>query len=145
MLNSCILYSSTLNSLHLLKVILHWLSLCILKSKIFSYKGRFLLIPGSILDMFYFISNVYGILLTVTPLYKTVSLQPCCNVKHIIIAGKVVCYHGSWSVYRPGDGKFEIEYIDPHLCTHVIYAFVGIGYDGSIRILDTWNEIDKGK
>jgi len=64
-------------------------------------------------------------------------------VKHIT-AERVVCYHGSWSVYRPGNGKFEIEYIDPNLCTHGIYAFVGLGWDGGVRILDSWNEIDLG-
>jgi chitinase len=65
-------------------------------------------------------------------------------VKHII-AGIVGCYFGSWSVYRPGDGKFDIERIDPNLCTHGIYAFVGLGSGGSIRILDSWQEIDRGK
>ncbi|XP_069678524.1 acidic mammalian chitinase-like [Periplaneta americana] len=57
---------------------------------------------------------------------------------------KVVCYLGSWSTYRPGDGKFDIEHINPHLCTHVIYTFVGITSAGGIRILDDWNEIGKG-
>jgi len=76
--------------------------------------------------------------------YKNVTSYTCCNVKHII-AERVVCYHGSWSVYRPGNGKFKIEYIDPNLCTHGIYAFVGLGWDGGIQILDSWNEIDKGK
>jgi len=57
---------------------------------------------------------------------------------------RVVCYHGSWSVYRPGNGKFKIEYIDPNLCTHGIYAFVGLGWNGGVQILDSWNEIDKG-
>lgn len=36
---------------------------------------------------------------------------------------KVVCYYTSWSVKRPGAGRFEPEYLDPFLCTHVIYAF----------------------
>ncbi|XP_023723097.2 acidic mammalian chitinase [Cryptotermes secundus] len=63
---------------------------------------------------------------------------------HSAAEKKVVCYHGSWSVYRPGDGKFEIEYIDPNLCTHVIYAFVGLQYNDDVRIMDSWNEIDKG-
>jgi chitinase len=70
--------------------------------------------------------------------------QVCCNVK-CIIAEKVVCYHGSWSAYRPGNGQFEIEYIDPKLCTHAIYTFVGIGNAGEVRILDNWNDVDKGK
>lgn len=29
------------------------------------------------------------------------------------------------------------------MCTHIIYSFVGLNTDGSINILDTWNEIDK--
>jgi chitinase len=62
-----------------------------------------------------------------------------------IIAGKVVCYYGSWSAYRPGDGNFRIDFIDPNLCTHIIYTFVGIGLHGDIRILDNWNEIERGK
>ncbi|XP_046404203.1 chitinase-3-like protein 1 [Ischnura elegans] len=54
---------------------------------------------------------------------------------------KVVCYLGSWATYRPGDGRFEVEYIDPSLCTHVIYSFVGIGEDAAVNILDTWNDL----
>ena len=29
---------------------------------------------------------------------------------------KLVCYYGSWAVYRPGNGKFPVEEIDPFLC-----------------------------
>ncbi|KAG8041476.1 hypothetical protein G9C98_002769, partial [Cotesia typhae] len=60
--------------------------------------------------------------------------------------GKIVCYWGSWSVYRPDSGKFEVENIDPHLCTHLIYTFVGL--DGSdVKILDPWQDTpnDYGK
>ncbi|XP_063595450.1 oviduct-specific glycoprotein-like [Penaeus indicus] len=39
---------------------------------------------------------------------------------------QVVCYLASWSVYRPGAGKFNIEDIDPTLCTTLIYAFAGL-------------------
>lgn len=38
----------------------------------------------------------------------------------------VVCYIGTWAVYRPMRGSFSIEHIDPSLCTHVVYAFVGL-------------------
>lgn len=38
----------------------------------------------------------------------------------------VVCYVGSWAFYRPGDGKFTVDYVDPQLCTHVVYAFAGL-------------------
>ncbi|PSN37589.1 hypothetical protein C0J52_14524 [Blattella germanica] len=56
---------------------------------------------------------------------------------------KVVCYYGSWSTYRPGNGKFEVENFNPNLCTHAIYTFVGLTLDGGVRILDSWNEIDR--
>lgn len=34
----------------------------------------------------------------------------------------LVCYYGSWAVYRPEGGKFPVENIDPFLCTHIIYG-----------------------
>lgn len=34
-----------------------------------------------------------------------------------------MCYMTSWSIKRPGTGKFTPDNIDPMLCTHVIYAF----------------------
>jgi chitinase len=65
-------------------------------------------------------------------------------VKHII-AGRIVCYFGSWAIYRPGNGRFVAEFIDPNICTHGIYAFVGLGPDWGVHILDPWNDIDLGK
>ncbi|KAJ8933790.1 hypothetical protein NQ318_017066 [Aromia moschata] len=38
----------------------------------------------------------------------------------------VVCYMGSWSVYRPNRGSFTIEHLNPNLCTHLIYSFAGL-------------------
>jgi len=84
------------------------------------------------------------ILCTVITSCKPVTFQACCNVKHIITE-RVVCYYGSWSVYRPGNGSFEVEYIDPNICTHGIYAFVGLGEDWGVRILDSWKDINLGK
>lgn len=40
-------------------------------------------------------------------------------------AGKrknLVCYYGTWAVYRPDAGKYPVENIDPFLCTHIIYG-----------------------
>ena len=37
-----------------------------------------------------------------------------------------VCYYSNWSQYRPGEGKFLPEDIDPALCTHVVYSFARI-------------------
>jgi len=56
-------------------------------------------------------------------------------------AEKIVCYFGSWSVYRPGDGKFDISDIDPDLCTHIIYTFVGISEQADIKVLDAWQDL----
>ncbi|XP_008210082.1 probable chitinase 2 [Nasonia vitripennis] len=58
---------------------------------------------------------------------------------------KVVCYFGSWAVYRPGNGQIDISDIDPTLCTHLIYSFVGLGEDGSVNNLDAWNDLPSGK
>lgn len=35
-----------------------------------------------------------------------------------------------------------MENIDPFLCTHLIYAFVGISTNGTIRILDPWLDLE---
>lgn len=57
---------------------------------------------------------------------------------------KVVCYHGSWSKYRTGNGKFTVSDIDASLCTHLIYSFVGINTDGSINLLDSYLAVNSG-
>ncbi len=53
----------------------------------------------------------------------------------------MVCYYGSWAVYRPGNGKFDVEQIDPFLCTHIIYGFTGLGTDNTMIPLDPWNDL----
>lgn len=59
--------------------------------------------------------------------------------------GKVVCYYSSWAAYHPGDGKYDISNIDPFLCTHIVYAFIGLNPDASIRVMDPWFDIENGK
>ncbi|KZS05680.1 Chitotriosidase-1 [Daphnia magna] len=54
----------------------------------------------------------------------------------------MVCYYGTWAVYRPGNGKFDVENIDTNLCTHIIYGFTGLGVDNTITCLDPWNDLD---
>ncbi|EDW85810.1 uncharacterized protein Dwil_GK23269 [Drosophila willistoni] len=54
----------------------------------------------------------------------------------------VVCYQGTWSVYRPGSGKFGVEDIDPFLCTHLVYAFLGIHENGSLRVIDPYLDLE---
>lgn len=70
-----------------------------------------------------------------TTAHSTVSLAiftlPMLIVDYLYILGPthnkvVVCYIGTWSVYRPGAGSFSLDNFDPSLCTHVIYAFAGL-------------------
>ena len=56
---------------------------------------------------------------------------------------KVVCYFASWSVYRAGAGKFDVEDIDPFICTHVIYSFAGLGENNTIISLDPENDFNE--
>nr|XP_029722349.1 chitinase-3-like protein 1 [Aedes albopictus] len=57
----------------------------------------------------------------------------------------VVCYYASWATYRPGRGQFEVDNIDPHLCTHLAYAFFGLEADGTVVVLDPWLDLDTGR
>ncbi|XP_037083613.1 acidic mammalian chitinase-like [Pollicipes pollicipes] len=53
-----------------------------------------------------------------------------------------VCYYGTWAVYRPGLGKFDVEDVDPNLCTHLIYGFAGLDPSKyTIKSLDPWNDL----
>ena len=54
--------------------------------------------------------------------------------------GKIVgCYWGTWSFYRPGDGKFDVDDIDPNLCTHGFYGFADLdNATWTIKIWDPW-------
>ncbi|XP_046974883.1 probable chitinase 2 [Vanessa cardui] len=60
----------------------------------------------------------------------------------------IVCYVSRWSVYRPGAGSFDIFDIEPSLCTHLIYCFVGLDQDTfKITNIDPYQdlEINDGK
>ena len=51
---------------------------------------------------------------------------------------KRVCYFTNWAQYRPDEGKFTPENIDPSLCTHIIYAFAIIK-DKTMKPFE-WND-----
>ena len=53
----------------------------------------------------------------------------------------MVCYYGSWSTFRWGNGKFDVENIDPFVCSHLIYTFAGLGSNGTIISLDPYNDL----
>jgi len=57
---------------------------------------------------------------------------------------KVVCYYANWAVYRKGDAQFTPQNINPYLCTHLIYAFGGLGKDDTIVPFDEYQDIEKG-
>jgi len=57
-------------------------------------------------------------------------------------SGKVVtCYYESWSVYHTGKGKFDVDQIDPHTCTHLVYAFAGMDEDFNLTPNDPWRDL----
>ncbi|XP_063595451.1 probable chitinase 2 [Penaeus indicus] len=57
---------------------------------------------------------------------------------------EVVCYLASWAVYRPGMGTFNIEDVDPSLCTTLIYSFAGLNETTyTMTLLDPEYDINK--
>lgn len=52
---------------------------------------------------------------------------------------KLVCYFTNWSQYRPSNGSFTPENVDPFLCTHVIYALATINPDNQLTSIE-WND-----
>ena len=56
----------------------------------------------------------------------------------------IMCYFGSWSTYRWASGHFDVEDIDPFLCTHLVFGFAGLDPDSyTIRALDPYNELEE--
>ncbi|XP_048477851.1 probable chitinase 2 [Plutella xylostella] len=56
----------------------------------------------------------------------------------------VVCYVATWAAYRPELGKFELDNLDPGLCTHLVYSFAGLDEHANIiKSLDPWQDLEK--
>ncbi|XP_055374396.1 chitinase-3-like protein 1 [Condylostylus longicornis] len=55
----------------------------------------------------------------------------------------IVCYVGTWATYRTGKGKFDVEHIDPNLCTHLMYSFFGINDKGEFRVIDAYLDLEE--
>ncbi|XP_063064589.1 acidic mammalian chitinase-like [Engraulis encrasicolus] len=64
------------------------------------------------------------------------TLLMCLNVAS---STKLACYFTNWSQYRPGTGKFLPANVDPHLCTHLIYAFSIINHANQLVTYE-WND-----
>ncbi|XP_067095346.1 acidic mammalian chitinase-like isoform X1 [Osmerus mordax] len=58
---------------------------------------------------------------------------------HIGTSSQLVCYFTNWSQYRPGAGKYTPDNVDPHLCTHLIYAFSVINPANELVTYE-WND-----
>ncbi|XP_073972533.1 probable chitinase 2 isoform X1 [Rhodnius prolixus] len=51
----------------------------------------------------------------------------------------VLCYISSWAVYRRSQGQFTISDVDVNLCTHLVYAFLGINETtNTVVSRDSW-------
>ncbi|ODM92377.1 putative chitinase 2 [Orchesella cincta] len=54
----------------------------------------------------------------------------------------LVCYWGTWSHYRGGNGQFRVENIDPFLCTHLVYTFFLLDETTStVKYADPWLDL----
>ena len=56
---------------------------------------------------------------------------------------EVVCYFINWARWRPGDGQYVPDDLDPELCTVINYAFAIYNETtGLIDPHDDWTDID---
>jgi len=51
------------------------------------------------------------------------------------------CYYASWATYRSNGGGLTPAQIDGSLCNHLIYAFAGLGQDGTATPLDKYADL----
>ncbi|CAG9783695.1 unnamed protein product [Diatraea saccharalis] len=56
---------------------------------------------------------------------------------------KIVCYYTNWAWYRPDNGKYTPDDIDPEKCTHIVYAFAVLDMDDLIiKPHDIWLDVE---
>jgi len=63
----------------------------------------------------------------------------CLAMCQLATASQMVCYFTNWSQYRPGQGKYMPQNVDPFLCTHLIYAFSIINPNNELVTYE-WND-----
>ncbi|CAH1100329.1 unnamed protein product [Psylliodes chrysocephalus] len=66
-------------------------------------------------------------------LYALSGVDAQCDDKDL----EIVCYWGSWSIYRKDIGHFNTSHINTDICTTVVYSFVGLDINMDITSLDT--------
>ena len=78
-----------------------------------------------IVDLFYFFVFYCFVFTLSDPRLSNQLSSSRSNIKdEEKIEKKLVCYYTNWSQYRPKEGKFVPEDIDPFLCTHIIYRLI---------------------
>ncbi|KAM9813923.1 acidic mammalian chitinase-like [Neosynchiropus ocellatus] len=69
----------------------------------------------------------------------TVLAGLCLAMCQLATSTQMVCYFTNWSQYRPGEGKYMPQDVDPFLCTHLIYAFSIINPSNQLVTYE-WND-----
>merc|ERR1712168_553727 len=64
----------------------------------------------------------------------------CLVLCHMATANhQMICYFTNWSQYRPNEGKYMPQSVDPFLCTTLIYAFSIINTNNELVTYE-WND-----
>ncbi|KAJ0068284.1 hypothetical protein NL108_004680 [Boleophthalmus pectinirostris] len=61
---------------------------------------------------------------------------------HMVASNNLMCRITNWAQYRPDNGRFTPDNVDPFLCTHVIYDLVTINSFNQITPIE-WNDEDQ--
>ncbi|CAG9864903.1 unnamed protein product [Phyllotreta striolata] len=57
---------------------------------------------------------------------------------------EIICYWGSWSIYRREIGFFNVSNINTDICTTIVYAFAGLDLNLDLASIDSNADITRG-